>query len=115
MRWFNRGKRIEVISAGEMIVYTPGWADRLTILARADFSDDGVEDILILNSNWATEGTYGNADIFLITRDSPNGVFWVLEAESHLDPVRYHPCDEKYVKDFLRETDERMAIERRPR
>ncbi len=112
--WISRIERVEVISAGEMVVYTVGWADRLTILARADFNGDGLKDVLIVNDNWATEGTYDNSDIFLMARESPNRVLWVLEAESHLDPDR--PCDKDFVTYVIRRIDTRLlANERRDR
>ena len=104
----DKAERVEITSAQKMVVYTAWWADRLTILARADFDEDGLEDILILNSNWATDGNYGNSDIFLITRDSPDGVFWVLEAESHLNPE--FPCVEHDGNDTLFTIEDKLAV-----
>ncbi|MEE8536161.1 MAG: hypothetical protein V3S45_08930, partial [Kiloniellales bacterium] len=48
----------QVISDTEIDIWTAAWQVRLTILARGDFNADGVDDMLVLSSGGATEGTY---------------------------------------------------------
>ena len=50
----------------------------LEILAYGDFNQDGVEDMLMRRQ--------GARNIYVLTRDTPGGVFYVLNAEEHLCP-----------------------------
>ena len=85
---------INVESSREIIVETEGWRDWIEILARGDFDGDGLEDLLLINNNGATEGTYGATDIFLLSREAPESVMWVLDAERYLCPK--YQCDADY-------------------
>ncbi len=65
----------------------------LEILAYGDFSEDGQEDMLIR--------LQGAPTVFVLTRDTPDAVFYVLNAEEHLCPN--YQCDEEYnYPDVLR-------------
>ena len=50
----------------------------LEILAYGDFNEDGVEDMLMRRQ--------GARNVYVLTRDTPEGVFFVLNAEEHLCP-----------------------------
>ena len=76
--------RIDVKSEVEMIVETEGWEDRIEILARADFNGDELEDLILMTRSRATRGTYGAAAMFLLTRETADSVFQVLNAARHL-------------------------------
>ena len=56
------------------------WVDRypLEILAYGDFSEDGLEDMLMRRQ--------GARSVYLLTRDTPDGVFYVLNVGEHLCP-----------------------------
>lgn len=63
-----------------------GSSDTVSILARADFNGDGLEDLMIKMVSWARGGTLVSTNAFIVTRASPNGVmrdldpeFWVCE------------------------------------
>lgn len=85
---------IDAKSQREMIVETEGWRDWIEILARGDFNGDGFEDLLLKNTNGATQGTYGATDIFLLSREAPYSVFRVLDAQRYL--CRKYQCDSDY-------------------
>jgi hypothetical protein len=59
---------------------------RFHLLARADFDGDDIEDILLLVDYYSTEGTAAITDMYVLTRDSSKGVFWVLESDRYLCP-----------------------------
>ena len=71
------------------------WFYDVEILARADFNRDGLEDLLVIASADATEGTWAATTIFLLNRDTPDGVLWVVDAEEELC-TNYRPCDAHY-------------------
>lgn len=51
---------------------------RLEILAYGDFNSDGFDDMLMRRQ--------GARSVFILTRDTPDAVFYVLNAEEHLCP-----------------------------
>ncbi len=55
----------------------------LEILAYGDFNEDGLEDMLMRRQ--------GARNVYVLTRDTPDGVFFVLNAEEHLCPD-YSAC-----------------------
>lgn len=57
------------------IVEPGGMGQQLIEVARADFNGDGVEDILLFEHCFATEGTLGYGLVRIITRTSPTGMF----------------------------------------
>ncbi len=61
------------------------WVDRypVEILAYGDFNEDGVEDMLMRRQ--------GARNVYVLTRDTPEVVFYVLNAEEHLCPD-YSDC-----------------------
>ena len=69
----------------------------IEILARADFNDDGVEDLYLDVTVKSKEGRWGDSALFFVTRESSDGVLWVLNADKHIcSPVSYRPCDTDY-------------------
>ena len=56
------------------------------IVARADFSGDELDDLLVIAGAGATEGTGGTTRLFLLGRQSSDGILRVLAAEQHLCP-----------------------------
>ena len=52
-----------------------GMGQQLIEVARADFSGDGIEDILLFNFCYATHGTMGFGSIRILTRKSDNSLF----------------------------------------
>ncbi len=77
---------VDVKSDGEMTVWTTGWMVHLTVVARGDFTDDGVDDMLLISSGGATEGSGKTAHLYLMTRDAPGAVLRVIDAERELCP-----------------------------
>ena len=52
-----------------------GLRQHLTEVARADFNGDGIEDILLSEAVYATEGTYRTYDLIILTRKSIDGKY----------------------------------------
>ncbi len=77
---------VDVESDDEMTVWTTGWKVHLTVLARGDLTSDGLDDMLLLASGHATEGTLGAANFFVVTRDMPGAVLRVIGAKRELCP-----------------------------
>jgi len=77
---------VDVRSDDEMVVWTTGWMVILSIVARGDFTTDGVDDMLLLANGGATEGTYDASHLYLMTRDAPGAVLRVIGAEGELCP-----------------------------
>ena len=61
-----------------LVTEEPGMGQSLRELVRADFNNDGVEDVLLFEYHWATEGTLRFGGIMVLTRLSMNGKFQVL-------------------------------------
>ncbi len=77
---------VDVESGDEITVWTTGWMAHLTVMARGDFTADGVDDILLISSGGATEGSWKTARLYLMTRDAPGAVLRVIGAEQELCP-----------------------------
>ena len=93
----------QVISDTEIDIWTPAWQVRVAILARADLNADGLDDMLVLSSGGAMEGTYAAAKLFWLTRYDSDAVLHVLNAERHLCPD--YQCQKTYdYPNVLRET-----------
>lgn len=83
---------IDVVGPYLMRVQTRSEIISLEILARADFNEDGLEDLLIRIDAGATEGTWGTTKLYTLTRDTPDGVLWMLDAERHICPAESYTC-----------------------
>ncbi len=55
-----------------------GMGQWLQEITRADFNSDGIEDILLFEYHYATQGTLGNGGIIILTRKSMDGNFEVV-------------------------------------
>jgi hypothetical protein len=77
---------VDVESGDEITVWTTGWMAHLTVMARGDFTADGVDDMLLISSGGATEGSWKTARLYLMTRDAPGAVLRVIGAERELCP-----------------------------
>jgi hypothetical protein len=55
-----------------------GMSQRLREIVRADFNNDGIEDVLVFEAHSVKKGTYRYAGIIVLTRKSINGKFEVL-------------------------------------
>ena len=60
-----------------------GVVQSLREIVRADFNNDGIEDVLVDEGNWVTQGTYSSYGIIVLTRKSLHGKFEVVRP---LDP-----------------------------
>ncbi len=56
----------------------PGWEQRLEVIARGDFDGDGVEDWMVQDEAWMTEGTYRSVRLFLLARTGPGDQLRVI-------------------------------------
>jgi hypothetical protein len=50
-------------------------AQHLVEVVRADFNGDGLEEILLFNYFYVTDGTFGSGGILILTRKAPDGLF----------------------------------------
>ena len=60
-----------------------GVVQSLQEIVRADFNNDGIEDVLVDEGNWVRQGTYSSYGIIVLTRKSMTGKF---EVARPLDP-----------------------------
>ena len=87
-------QNVTVTSDHEFKVETESDDIEIEILARADFNDDGVEDLYLDVSVKSKEGRWGDGALFFVTRESRNQVLRVLNPDRHIcSPVSYRPCD----------------------
>ena len=61
-----------------------GWVQSLQEIAHADFNNDGIEDVLVDEAHWVTQGTHSAYGIIVLTRKSMTGKF---EVAKPLDPT----------------------------
>ncbi len=61
-----------------LIYYNEGGSERLQLLAKGDFNQDGIEDMLIQINDAVEGGTYSATRLFLLTRLKPNGKIKLL-------------------------------------
>ncbi len=87
---------IDVVDPHQMEVKTRSKSLTLHILARADFNDDGLEDLLLRVNAGVIGGTWGTTRVYVLTRDRPDGVLWVIDAERYLCSADHYTCDEAY-------------------
>ncbi len=80
--------RIEELSDDEMVITSEGWQVRREVLARGEFTADGVDDILLYSGGGAIGGSFATASLFLLTRSAPNAILWVVDAERYVCPRR---------------------------
>lgn len=62
------------------VVQPRGMGQQLVEVARADFNGDGLEDILVFEYCFATEGTLGYGSVRIITRSSPTSMFEMVSS-----------------------------------
>ena len=84
----------EKIEAGELVVKERAehvlkiqgdhMEQSLREVVRADFNNDGIEDVLVNQGYWVTQGTHSSYGIIVLTRKSPQGKF---EVARPLDPT----------------------------
>lgn len=55
-----------------------GMGQTLKEMVRADFNNDGIEDVLLFEHNYVKKATFASAGIIVLTRKSMNGKFEVL-------------------------------------
>jgi hypothetical protein len=80
---------VDALSDGQLDFWLNDWKIRLTLLARADFTGDGLEDLLLLSSGGTIMGRGAWAHLFLLSRDASNTVFHVPNLNRH----DYWRCD----------------------
>lgn len=85
---------IEQHDDGGITVNQDWWETTLSILARADFTADGLDDLLLMSRTAATEGSMRGANLFLLSRTGPGDVLHVVDAERHLCPQ--YDCPARY-------------------
>jgi hypothetical protein len=83
---FDEIERLKITDKNGLIVWTGAWRIEMRFVARGDFTSDGLDDLLLLSSGGATEGTMGGAELYLLTRDEPGAVLRVIDPEKHLCP-----------------------------
>ena len=58
-------------------------------MVRADFNNDGIEDVLLFEHNYVKKGTFASAGIIVLTRKSMNGKFEVLRPLASQQPTGF--------------------------
>lgn len=83
--------RIEVLSDHQMDVEISHSWTHIHILARADLTGDGLEDLLLMMDDKAKGGTWSYSKLHRFTREIAGEVFRVIAPESYLCPD--YQCD----------------------
>ncbi|HEX4229218.1 MAG TPA: hypothetical protein VHZ07_11145 [Bryobacteraceae bacterium] len=65
--------------AGAINVSQPNWETTITEYGRADFTGDGLADLLVRSDYAATKGTYRNSRLFLLSRKNETAVLEVVK------------------------------------
>ncbi len=86
---------VKATSEYELEVETDSDEIHVEILARADFTGDGMEDLFVWSTAISKEGRWGDNDLFLLSRETDDGVLEVLNAETYLCRD-YGECDTHY-------------------
>ena len=75
-----RNGELIVIEKDQNVLTTEGigMGQLLREVVRADFNNDGIEDILLFEYHYATQGTLGFGGVIVLTRKSMNGKFEVV-------------------------------------
>jgi len=75
-----RNGELIVIEKDQNVLTTEGigMEQLLREVVRADFNNDGIEDILLFEYHYATQGTLGFGGVIVLTRKSMNGKFEVV-------------------------------------
>ena len=85
--------RFDVRSDQQMDVETIAAWMRIHILARADFTGDGVEDLLVLVDHELKLARRSGSALHVLTRDAAGDVLRVIDPEGYLCPTSQHVCD----------------------
>jgi hypothetical protein len=72
--------KVKVRHPNEADVSTNGWAGDVTLYARGDLNDDGIEDLLMLRYGQADGGTLTDATVFILTQTSATSCLEVVRA-----------------------------------
>jgi hypothetical protein len=72
--------QVIVKSEEQIRIRTIDWVSIVTILGRGDFNGDGVDDLLVLINGGSMSGTWGGAELYLLSRDAPSAILFVVEA-----------------------------------
>jgi hypothetical protein len=91
---FENLVHVESQSDTELVIRSEAFQTRLKILARGDFDSDGFDDMLVLSSARALEGTGAWTDYHLLTREASGMVLIVLHADK--DDCRHYECQKSY-------------------
>ena len=84
--------KFDVESDHEMRIDARDSVFDVEILARADFNDDGREDLMVLVYRYPKGGRGTFGDWYLLTRESAGDVFQIIGVERYLCPPTY-VCD----------------------
>jgi hypothetical protein len=79
-RRYDSRLKVKIRHPNEADVSTDGWTGELTLYARGDFNDDGIEDLLMLRYGQAEGGTLTDATVFVLTKTSTNSCMEVVRA-----------------------------------
>lgn len=69
---------IRRLTQNTLCIEENGMGQQLIEVARADFNNDGIEDILLFEYCYATHGTLGFGGIRILTRKTENGLFEIV-------------------------------------
>jgi len=92
----SKFQSIDIVNQYKMDVVTSTKSLTLEIIARADFNDNGIEDLLLWVNETAIEGTWGSTNVIVLTREIADGVLWVLNAERYLCSAETYTCEQTY-------------------
>ncbi len=77
---FEPVTRLNIVNDHQLEIWPLDWKTIVTILGRGDFNRDGLDDLLVLANGGSMSGTWSGAQVYLLTRETPDSVLRVLEA-----------------------------------
>lgn len=77
---FEPVTRLNIVNDHQLEMWPLDWKTIVTILGRGDFNRDGLDDLLVLANGGSMSGTWSGAQIYLLSRETPDSVLRVLEA-----------------------------------
>ena len=73
--------KVTEMSQSKLVCEDDGLRQHLTEVTRADFNGDGIEDILLFEAIYATQGSHRFFDLIILTRKSTDGKFEEIDLQ----------------------------------
>jgi hypothetical protein len=104
---FEPVTRLNIVNDHPLEIWPLDWKTIVTVFGRGDFNRDGLDDMLVLANGGSMSGTWSGAQIYLLSRETPDSVLRVLEAG--LDVCANYRCQSDFEDPKFTEAAYRMS------